>query len=52
MTKKIDLLMFFILKREFLEISVDLQTAFSAETRPAEGQWLEEQVNVVKLRTF
>jgi hypothetical protein len=26
---------------------VDLQTAFTAETRLAEGEWLKEQLNVV-----
>lgn len=35
-----------------MKTSVDLQTAFAAETRLAEGQWLEEQLNVVKLRMF
>jgi hypothetical protein len=28
----------------------NLQTAFVVETHLAEGQWLEEQVNMVKLR--
>jgi hypothetical protein len=32
------------------KISVDLQTAFAPETRLAEGQWLEEQQKIVKLR--
>jgi hypothetical protein len=40
------------LKHEFLKIYVNLQTAFAAETHLAEGQWLEEQVNVVKLWMF
>jgi hypothetical protein len=40
-----------IFKREFLKISVELQTAFTAETRLDEGQCLE-QLNVVKLRMF
>jgi hypothetical protein len=44
--------MLFILKHEFLNISVHLQSAFAAETRLAEGQWLEEQLNWVKLRMF
>jgi hypothetical protein len=35
-----------------LKISVDLQTAFAADTHLAEGQWLKEQLNVVKLRMF
>jgi hypothetical protein len=34
------------------KISVDLQTAFAADTHPAEGLWLEEQLNVVRLRMF
>jgi hypothetical protein len=33
-------------------MSVGLQTAFAIETQLAEGQWLEEQVNVLKLRMF
>jgi hypothetical protein len=37
------------LKHEFLKISLSLQTAFAVETLLAEGQWLEEQVNMVKL---
>jgi hypothetical protein len=37
---------------EFLKISVDLQTEFAAETHRAEGQWLEEQLSMVKLRMF
>jgi hypothetical protein len=40
------------LKHDLLEISVYLQTAFAAETHLAEGQWLKEQLNVVKLRMF
>jgi hypothetical protein len=31
---------------------MDLQTAFAADTHLAEGQWLKEQLNVVKLRMF
>jgi hypothetical protein len=42
----------FTLKREFLKISVNFQTALAAETHLAEGKWLEEQLNVVKLRMF
>jgi hypothetical protein len=41
-----------ILKPEFLKTSVDLQTEFSEETQRAEGQRLEELVNVVKLHKF
>jgi hypothetical protein len=36
----------------FLKISVNLQTALAAETHLAEQHWLEEQLNVVKLRMF
>jgi hypothetical protein len=42
----------FTLKHELLKISVDLQTGFTAGTHLAEGQWLEERVNLVKLRMF
>jgi hypothetical protein len=35
-----------------LKISVHLQTAFATETHLAEGQWLKEQPNEVKLRMF
>jgi hypothetical protein len=42
--------MLFVFERKFLKISVDLQTALAAETHLAEGQWLEEQLNIVKLR--
>jgi hypothetical protein len=31
---------------------MDLQTAFAAETHRAEGQLLEKQLNMVKLRMF
>jgi hypothetical protein len=48
-TKKISQLRLFIFKREFLKISVDLQTAFAAEARRAQGQRLEEEMNIVKL---
>jgi hypothetical protein len=40
-----------ILKQEFLKMSVSLQTAFAVETHLAEGQWLEEQVTMLKLGT-
>jgi hypothetical protein len=45
---------FFIFKPAFLKIglSVDLQTALTAGTRRAEGQWLQQQLNAVKLRVF
>jgi hypothetical protein len=41
-----------MLKPEFLKISLsaDTQTELAAETRGAEGQWLEQQLNTVKLR--
>jgi hypothetical protein len=37
----------FTLQYDLLKISVDLQTAFAAETHLAEGQRLKEQLNVV-----
>jgi hypothetical protein len=37
------------LEHEFLKISVILQTAFAVETHPAKGQWLEEQVDILKI---
>jgi hypothetical protein len=42
----------FKLRRDLLKISVNLQTSLAADTHPAEGQWLKEQLNVVKLRMF
>jgi hypothetical protein len=33
----------FKLKHNLLKISINLQTAFAAETHLAEGQWLKEQ---------
>jgi hypothetical protein len=51
-TKKLDQLRLFKLKYDLLQISGDLQTAFSADTHLAEGQWLTEQLNVVKLSMF
>jgi hypothetical protein len=42
----------FTFKREFLKKSTDLQTVFAAETHQAKGQWLEEQLNMVKLSMF
>jgi hypothetical protein len=47
-----DHLRLFKLKHDLLKISVDLQTAFAADTHFAEGQWLKEQLNVAKLRMF
>jgi hypothetical protein len=47
-----DQLRLFKLKHDLLKISIDLQTEFAADTQLAEGQWLKEQLNVVKLRMF
>jgi hypothetical protein len=44
--------MLLTLKHEFLKISVGLQTEFAVETHLAEGQWLGEQVKMLKLRMF
>jgi hypothetical protein len=49
-TKKKDQLRLFTFKHEIIKISVHLQTSLAAETHLAEGQWLKEQLNVVKLR--
>jgi hypothetical protein len=35
-----------------LKISIDLQTALEAEAHPAEGQWVEEQLNIETLCMF
>jgi hypothetical protein len=40
----------FTLKLYLLKISVYLHTTFAAETHLTEGQWLKEQLNVIKLR--
>jgi hypothetical protein len=50
--KQMDHLRFFTLKYDLLKIFVYLQTAFASETHLAEGQWLKEQLNVLKLRMF
>jgi hypothetical protein len=50
--RKMDQLRLFTLKYDVLKIYVDLQTAFAADTHLAEGQWLKEQLKVVKLRIF
>jgi hypothetical protein len=47
-----DQLRLFVFKSEFLKIFLDLQTAFAAETRRAEGHWLEEQQKMIKLITL
>jgi hypothetical protein len=44
--------MLFTLKHDLLKVYVHLQTAFAAETHLAEGQWLKEQLNMVKLCMF
>jgi hypothetical protein len=49
---EIDHLRYFLFKREFLQISVHLQSAVAAETYLTEGQWLEDHPNMVKLRMF
>jgi hypothetical protein len=41
-----------ILNQDFLKMSLSLQTAFAVEIHLADGQWLEEQVNMLKLRMF
>jgi hypothetical protein len=51
-TRKMDQLRLFKLKNDLSKISVDLRTAFAADTYLAEGQWLKEQLNVEKLRMF
>jgi hypothetical protein len=50
--RKMDQLRLFKVKHDSLKIYEDLQTAFAADTHLAEGQWLKEQLNVVKLRMF
>jgi hypothetical protein len=41
----------FIFKPEFQTVT-DLHTTFAAETHATEGEWLEEQLNVVRLVMF
>jgi hypothetical protein len=48
--RKSDQLRLFIFKSGYLNIAVDLQSAFAPETRRADRQWLEERLNMVKLR--
>jgi hypothetical protein len=50
--RKIYQLRLFTFKHDLLKVFVDLQIAFAAATHLAEGQWLKEQMNVVKLRLF
>jgi hypothetical protein len=47
--RKIDQLKWFTFKHELLNTSAPLQTAFVSVTHLTAGQWLEEQVNMVKL---
>jgi hypothetical protein len=44
--KKLNQLRIINFKHKSLKISLDLQTAFATETHRAEGQWLEEQLNI------
>jgi hypothetical protein len=50
--RRMDQLRLFTLKYDLLKIYLDLQTASVADTHLATGQWLKEQLNVVKLRMF
>jgi hypothetical protein len=50
--RQVNQLRLFKLKHDLLKISIDLRTALAADTHLAEGQWLTEQLNVVKLRMF
>jgi hypothetical protein len=47
-----DQLRYFKFKHDLLNIYLNLQTVFATDTHLAEGQWLTEQLNVVKLRMF
>jgi hypothetical protein len=51
-TRKLDHLRLFALKHESLKISLHLQTVFEVETHRAEGHWLKEQLNMLKLRMY
>jgi hypothetical protein len=50
--REVDQVRLFKLKHGLLKLSVDLRTAFSADTHLAKGQWLKEQLKVLKLRMF
>jgi hypothetical protein len=50
--RKVNQLRPFRLKHDLLKISIDSQTALAADTHLAEGQWLAEQLNMVKLHMF
>jgi hypothetical protein len=41
--------MILTLKQEFLKIYASLQTAFAAAAHLADGQWVQNQVNMLKL---
>jgi hypothetical protein len=47
-----DHLRLFTLKYDLLKISVDSQAEFAAETHLTEGQWLKEQLNLLKSCMF
>jgi hypothetical protein len=47
-----DELRLFKLKYDLLKISLNLHPAFTADTHLAEGQWLKEELNMVKLHMF
>jgi hypothetical protein len=49
--RKVDQLRLFKLKYDLLKISIDLQSAFSADTHLTEGHWLKEELNLVRLCT-
>jgi hypothetical protein len=50
--RKVTGLRLFTFKREFLMLSIDLQTTLATDAHLADGQLLEEQLKVVKLRMF
>jgi hypothetical protein len=50
--RQMDQLRLFKLKHDLPKISVDIQTSFAADTHITKGQWLMEQLNVVKLCMF
>jgi hypothetical protein len=52
MRKRTNRLKLFKFKHKFVRISIGSQTALAAEAHSAEGQWLQEQLNIEKLRVF
>jgi hypothetical protein len=50
--EKLHQIRLFRFRHELLKVSVDVQTAVAVETHLAEGQWLKEQLNMVKLHMF